>query len=204
MATACLTVSRAIAQAESPEDGNLKVDDSTPEAAIRAFYLALASGNSRSARQLLAAPDEMAEWTEIQARTSIAFKHLGRAAVARFGEEGKSLQVPVPAEIALRKLETVKPALDGDTAEWPANPKAPLKMKRIDGHWKLDLYASFLSPAHLKRATDVHGRIAAYVGKIAADLDEGKFKSVSDVQEELKRHREAMNRDLANPASGTR
>jgi hypothetical protein len=204
IATACLTLRHAIAQAESPEDENLKVDDSTPEAAIRAFYGALAKGDSRSARQLLAAPDEMAEWTEIQARTSIAFKHLGTAAVARFGKEGKSLQVPVPAEVALRKLETVKPAWEGDTAEWPANPKAPLKMKRIDGHWKLAVYASFPSPVHLKQVNDVHGRIAAYVGKIAADLGEGKFKSVADVREELKRQREAMNRDLTNPAPATR
>ena len=129
---------------------------------------------------------------------------MGTAAVARFGEEGIALQTAVPAEVALRNLETVKPTLDGDIAEWPVNPKAPLKMRRIDGHWKLDVFASFPSPAHVNQANDVHGRIAAYVGKIAADLDEGKFKSVADVQEELKRQREAMNRDLANPAPATR
>ena len=187
-----------------PQDGNVTANDDTPEAAIRAFYGALARGDSRSARHLLATPDELAEWVEIQARTSVAFKHLGESAIARFGDQGKSLQVPVPAEVAVQKLDTVKPVADGDTAEWPANPQAPLKMTRIDGRWRLDVYASFPSRSHVEQANDVHGRTAAYVGKIAADLDAGKFESVADVQEELQRQREAMNRGLANPAPATR
>ena len=198
--TAGPTVSRATAQAESPRNGKLAVDDSTPEAAIRTFFGALAKGDSRSALQLLTSPDKMAEWAEIQAKTSLAFKHLGMAAVARFGDEGKSLQLPVPAELSLQKLETVKPVLDGDTAKWPVNPKAPLKMKSVDGHWKLEIYESFPSPSDVKQANSVHGRIAAYVAKIAADLEEGKFKSLAEVREEFKRQREAMNRDLAKPA----
>jgi hypothetical protein len=39
--------------------------------------------------------------------------------------------------------------------------------------------------------------VAAYVGKIAADLADGKFQSVAEVRQELKAQREAMNRELA-------
>lgn len=177
--------------------GKAKVDDSTPEAAIGAFYSALANGDSRAASELLVAPREMAEWTEIQARMTVSFNRLGKAAVARFGEDGNSLVAPVPAAVAFRQLDSVKPVVRGDSAEWPVNPKAPLKLKRIDGHWKLDVYSSFPSPAHLKQLNEVHRRVATYVGRIASDLDAGKFKSVAEVREELKKQREAMSRELA-------
>lgn len=191
-------ICHAEAQSKSLRHGSLKIDDSTPEAAIRSFYGALARKDSRSACQLLTTPDEMAEWSEVQAKTSASFKHLGTAAVARFGDEGRSLQLPIPAEAALRKLDTLKPTVNGNTAEWSMNPKSPMTLKRIDGHWKLDI--TFPSPAHLKQANDVHGRIAAFVDTIATDIDNGKLNSVADVREEIKRQREAMERDLANTA----
>jgi hypothetical protein len=197
------TLRHTPAQAESPENGKLKIDDSTPEAAIRSFFGALAAGDSRSALQLLASPKEMSEWVEIQAKTSTAFKQLGEAAIAKFGEEGKTLQVPIPAALSLQKLETIKPTSDGKLAEWKVNPNAPLKLKNIDGHWKLDLYESWQSPAHLKLANEVHGRIARYVSQIAADLNNGKFKSIVDVRKEFKRQRELMNKELDKPAPET-
>jgi hypothetical protein len=204
LAMMSLTLSSAIAQDNPPENGNLEIDDSTPEAAIRSFYGAIAKGDSKSALQLLTMPDELEEWAEIQARTSLVFRQLGEAAVKRFGDEGKSLQGPVPAEATVRKLDSIAPILKGDTAEWPLNPKAPLRMKRIDGHWRLDIYASFPSPAHIKQYNDVSGGTADYVGRIATDITEGKFESVAEVREEFKRQREALNARLANSPPATK
>jgi hypothetical protein len=140
--------------ADSPEPAakeTVKIEDDTPEAAIRTFYRALAKGDARIAGQMLVRPKEMAEWVEIQAKQSVAFQRLGTAAVARFGEEGKALVIPVPAEVAVQKLETVKPVVKGDGAEWPVNPQAPMKMKRVEGRWRLDLYSSFQTPEHLRQ-----------------------------------------------------
>jgi len=186
-----------VAQTASPADRGIKLDDVTPEAAICTFYNALARGDARSASRLLVTPAEMAEWTEIQANMSVSFQRLGAAAVSQFGDDGKLLQVSVPAETVLRKLDTIKPIQDGDTAEWRINPKVPMKMKRVHGHWKLDLYSSFRTPAHLRQINAVHRRVAAYVGRIATDIADGKFESVADVREEFKRQREAMNKDFA-------
>ena len=85
-----------------------KFDDTTPEVAIRSFYTALAKGDAKSARKLLVSPEKMIEWTEIQAKLSVEFKRFGSAAVEEFGDDGKVLQVPVPAETARQK-----------DAQWP-------------------------------------------------------------------------------------
>ncbi|MEX0715923.1 MAG: hypothetical protein WD066_05020 [Planctomycetaceae bacterium] len=191
-----------MAQSDAPEENVVEADDSTPKGAIRAFYTALAKGDDRAASRFLVSADELAEWTRIQAQTSIAFRKLGTASVKRFGEEGKRLQMQAmaPAELILQKLDTWKLEENGDEAVWHVNPNAPLKMKKIDGRWKLDVLASFQSPEHLELLNDVMARVNALVGKVADDLEQGRFDSVAEVRVELKRQREAMERELADPA----
>ncbi len=174
-----------------------KFGDQTPEAAIRSFYTALATGGAPTARSLLVSPTKMHEWVEVQVRMSNSFRRLGEAAVKQFGEEGKVLQFPVPAELALVKLVTIKPTQEGDQAEWRTNPKLPTKLVRRNGHWKLDLYASFLKPQHMTQQNVIFGRIAQYVEQIAQDIEKGRFETIAAVREEFKRQRAKMNEDLA-------
>ncbi len=174
-----------------------KFGDQSPEAAIRSFYTALATGDAPTARSLLVSPTKMHEWVEVQIRMSNSFRRFGTAAVERFGDEGKALQFPVPAELALLKLATVKPTEEGDKAEWATNPKVPSKLIRKDGHWKLDLHSSFLKPEHMEQQNVVLGRIALYVNRIAQGIEKGKFESIAAVREEFKRQRAKMNADLA-------
>ena len=71
-------------------------------------------------------------------------------------------------------------------------PAVPLKLKKIDGHWKLDLYSSFANPADLKKINRVHGGVANYIGDVATEIAAGKYESVDQVRQELKRRREAL------------
>jgi hypothetical protein len=184
---------------QAGKEPNPRFGDETPEAAIRSFYTALASCDTVTACWLLVSPAKMKKWVEVQARMSSSFRHLGSAAGERFGEEGKSLQLPPPAELALLKLATVKPTEKGDKAEWATNPKVPTNLVRKDGHWKLDLHSSFLKPEHIDQQNVVLGRIAMYVNQIAQGIEKGEFESVDAVREEFKRQRAKMNEDLAKP-----
>lgn len=174
-----------------------ELQDNTPEAAIRSFYTALANGDATTASQLLESSDKMAKWVEVQIDQTNAFRQLGMAAISRFGEDGKVLQVPVPAESALKKLESIKPIQNGDTAEWRTNPNVPSKLVRKNGHWKLDLYSSFQKPEHLAQQVDVFGRIAKYVKEIAADIETGRLASIPEVREEFKKQRAKLNAEAA-------
>jgi hypothetical protein len=199
-ALACLCTIQVMpvpAQESTPAKETVKPDDTTPDGAIRVFFQAIADGDAKLAQSYLLDPTPMKEWTEVQSSMSLAFKRLATAA-ARFSDEGKSLQTPVPALLAIQKLETVKVEQEGDSAQWPSNPQVPMKLQRVEGHWKLDLFSSFQKPEHLEMMNRVQGRIAKYVDRIAADIESGKLDSVDSVRAEMRKERDALNRDEAN------
>ncbi len=173
-----------------------KLADNTPEESISSFFAALAAGDSSTAQRLLVSPEEMADYCATQAKLSLALIRLGRAGVTRFGEKGKALQQPVPASLAVSRLKDVKPVIDGDTAEWKSNPNAPLKLRLLEGGWRIDLRSSFKKKDHLDMTNRVFGRIVAYIDDIAERLEQGHFDTISDVQAELKKQRAAMNKEL--------
>ena len=170
-------------------DDETDSEEGTPVAAIRAFYTALAEGRGDAARRFLVSPDDMGEWVEIQIKVTSAFKRLGTEAVAQFGEEGKSLQVPAPATLVLKKLDEIKPIVDGDSARWPINPRFPLKMKKIDGRWKFDLVSSFGNAEAVKFVNRTQAQTADLIDQVATDISDGKFQSVDDVRAAVKQRR---------------
>lgn len=197
VALVCLCTIQIVAvsaQETAPAKTPAKPDDSTPEGAIRAFFEAIAAGDATLAQSYLLNPDPVKEWTEVQSSLSLAFKRMATAAV-KFGDEGKSLQTPVPARLAIQKLETVKVEQDGDSAKWPSNPQVPMKLQRVEGHWKLDLHSSFQKPEHLEMMNRVQGRIAKFVDRIAADMESGKLDTVESVRNEMRKERDALTRD---------
>lgn len=137
----------------------------------------------------------MRDWVKVQIEISNSFQHLGKASIACFGDTGKTLQLPAPAETVIGQLDKIKPVAKGNTAEWRTNPKLPTKLVLVDGHWKLDLYSSFGKPDDLVQISKTDGRIAKYIERIARDIDEDKFKSVADVRNELKAERAKMNQE---------
>lgn len=170
--------------------------DDSPENALRSFYSALKNGDAVTAKSLLTAPEKLTEWVDIQIKVSNAFRQFGDAAVAHFGDEGKVFLGGIPSDSLLKKLDTLKPTQDGDSARWAINPQVPMKLVREDGHWKLDLFASPNDDDQVKQQNRTFSRIADYVGQIATDVKDGKFATIAAVRAELKKQREAMNRDL--------
>jgi hypothetical protein len=161
-----------------------QVSDDTPEAAIRSFYTALGGGDADAASRIVESPKNAREWIEVQVSVSNAFRHLGKAAVARFGEEGKLLQVNPQASV-LKILVDNKPLQDGDSAEWRVNPKAPMKLTRTNGHWKLDVLASFVSPEKVAEYNAAFRDVAELLEQYAADIENGKYQSVAEVRAEM-------------------
>ena len=193
----CIHVHAQDDKAPSPN-----VRDKTPELAIRSFFTALSNGDTDGACELLVSPKKMRQYCKIQTEITGAFKNLADAAEAAFGDDGKVLQLPNPALEAMKRLGDVSPTVNGDEAEWRTNPAAPMKLKRIDGHWKLDLFSSFnKKPEQFELTNKVMSRVAKYVGEIAADMNKGRYESVADVQAEFRRQRRLMNQDFARESA---
>jgi hypothetical protein len=185
-----------MARAQQTYDDVREVRDRTPKEAIESFFSAIADGNADAACSLLVSPGKMREYCRIQSQLSVAFRDLADAGEEAFGEDGRVFRAGIPAELAVKRLAEVQPVTDGDHAVWPANPKAPMKLKRIDGHWKLDLYSSFNKPEQLTMANLVFEHIGTYVTEIATGIREGAFESVAEVQAELRQQRQLMNEKL--------
>ncbi|MCA9247776.1 MAG: hypothetical protein KDA42_11685 [Planctomycetales bacterium] len=173
-----------------------KSGDATPEEAIRSFFTAIADADPEAACSLLVAPEKMREYCRIQSNLSTSFRSLAEAGEAAFGEEGRVFRAGIPAHGAMQRLAEVEAVVDGDTAVWPSNPRAPMKLQRINGGWRLDLYSSFQKPQQLKMTNLIFERIANYVGEVAQGIRAGDHQSVAAVQAELRRQRQLMEEQL--------
>lgn len=110
----------------------------TPIDALSEYYSSLAEGDAVGALKASLHGDKERELVKAQARFSNAFIDLGDAAVAKFGDEGSKLRVPSPLAEILKGIDRPKMQIDGDTALWFLNPKAPLHLKKVDDGWKVD------------------------------------------------------------------
>ena len=189
---------RAGASEVAKEGRPENVADSTPEAALRTFYEALAKGDANLARRVVVPHDLASEFIDTQVELTEGFLHLGKAGVAQFGEEGKALQPPLPAAAILARIKEVEIVEEGDMATWPYNPERPLKLRKVQNHWKLELHSSFGKPEQMQRFNKLMSRVASYVDEVADGIDAGRFQSVDEVRQEMRRQRNLMNRDYAD------
>ena len=180
--------------AQSTED--TQSEDGTPAAAIESFFGALLKGDAEKATTFLMSPKKMTEYCRTQVELYKAFRHLGDAAEKHFGEDGKALRLPIPASLVSARLKEVQPEENGETAVWKSNPKVPMTLHRIDGHWKLDMYSSYKKPIQVKLTNQLFQRITEYTNTIANEISKGRFDTVQEVQQELKRQRTLMNEEM--------
>ncbi len=167
------------------------VHDSTAEAALRSFYTALKNEDPDRAARLMVSAEPFAEWIDAQVKMSAATRRFSTAVTTQLGEEGRKLRTPGPADRVLQHLETNKPDVQGDTATWAMNPNNPLRLKNIDGHWKLDL-ESDVPVAQLKRQNSAINRMASSLDLVAADIEAGKLETVADIRDALRRRQMSL------------
>ncbi len=165
-----------------------------PEEVLEKFYQSLAESNENAALACTTGDQLSREFVESQVRLNSAFVLMGRNAIERFPEDGIRLQSPLPALAAMKKIKEIPVAIAGETATWPSNPSAPLKLIQVNGVWKLDLAKSFPSPETLRKSNGTYDTIAGYLTDVANDVAAGKYASVELVQQEVKRRGQAVGR----------
>ena len=165
-----------------------KNDLSTPKGAAKSFAKALENGDAESAKAASTGGDPKA--IESMAKTFGAMKKLQDAAVAKFGEEGKSVaggpgggKGGNMAEMS-KKVDEATEQITGDTATLTTKDGGePLKLKKVSGDWKVDV--TQMGGDMAKEGQPMMDAMAKAAGETADEINAGKYKTAKEAQTAL-------------------
>lgn len=162
-------------------------DLSTPKAAALAFVQALANGDAAAAKAVATADDRGGQMVDAMAELVKAMKALKAAAVAKWPGEGQNIVEEDIGENLLRHFrdERAQAKVEGETATFGTEDETqPLKLRRLDGKWKVDL-AAMGDQQDIAEALPLIRAMAKAAPQVAADITAGKYKSVDDARAAL-------------------
>lgn len=192
-AIVCVQGTVASAQALEPKD------------VVVAFYSSLADEDSKRASQLVLKPKKMTEWIKSQTDLSATFKNWNKAVAAKLGEDGAAIILPNPIQQVADRSQQVDARVKGSEAEFPINNRSPLKLRRVAGKWKLDIFSAYEKPETLRLLGVDSGDVALklvtikaqeqakMLGAVIAEINAGRLTTTDQVRQQLKTERDSMN-----------
>jgi len=172
-------------------------DLSTPQAAAKEFSQAVFNGDVEAAKAaaITNSPDEEKS-LEMIVQLRGAQKKMVDAAVAKFGDEGKSLyqqggrggggggNAPAPAtsaeEIA-KRIDDADVKTEGDTATVTPKEGRPTHVKKAGSDWKVDM-SQMEGLTRMAQNPQMVDTIQKMYVEFANDIDAGKYKSVDEAR----------------------
>jgi hypothetical protein len=167
-------------------------DQTTPKAAAGSFFKAMENGDVASAKALASGTDKHLAILDVLVPMISSFKQLENSAFKKWGEEGrKAIRQDQGAFDFNEMLKTAKEEINGDSAtiisadNKPENKKDPMKLKKIDGKWKVDMASipaeQFEDPTSAKLMQSVAGIAKA----TAAEIDQGKYADAKTAKDAM-------------------
>lgn len=154
---------------------------STPKGAAESLAAAMEKGDVEGVKRASAGGDPKA--VEGMTKVVAAMKELNDAAVAKFGDQGKGIASNGPGgdlDMA-RKVREAEVKIEGDTVTLTVKgDDDPLKLKKVDGEWKVDL-SEMAGPAAAMGAAMFDG-MASAAKQTAADIKAGKYKTAEEAE----------------------
>jgi hypothetical protein len=172
-------------------------DPSSPKGVAAAFFKAMESGDAATARSLATGQEKQLAVIDLLVPVFHSFKELETAAVKKWGDEGRKTlsqgQGGGPGSPDFNEqLKTAKEEITGDTATiTPANASAnvdkkdQLKLKKVDGKWKLDMASLPSEGIDDPAATKMLSAVAEVAKSTATEIDQGKYASAKDAKEAM-------------------
>jgi hypothetical protein len=160
-----------------------KNDLSTPKAAAQSFAKAMESGDAEAAKAACTGADP--KIIEAMAGMSATRKKLHDAAVAKFGDDAKSIGSFDGNDADMKKMvDESEEKIDGDTATLKPKSGEPLKLKKIDGSWKVDM-SQHLGMGDTAEATKMMGTMSKAAGETADEINAGKYKTAKEAEQAM-------------------
>ena len=159
-----------------------RADDAAAAESPRKVAIAFAKGvetGDMAAVKATAVGTE-SDYTFVQAIMGLigANKELRAAAIEKFGEDGKQISTEDLSNIS-KQMEQGDEKIDGDNATiGKPDEKDPMKLKKVDGAWKVDL-ASIPEKEQMSKAMP---KMQKVMSDAAADIKAGKYKSIDEAK----------------------
>jgi len=153
-------------------------DLSTPRKAAIAFAKGVESGDMTAVKATAIGTDSDYKLVESIMGLIGANKELRAAAIEKFGEDGKQISTEDLSNIS-KQMEQGDEKIDGDTATvGKPDEKDPMKLKKIEGNWKVDL----ASIPEKEQMTKAMPKMRKVMTGAAADIKAGKYKTIEDAK----------------------
>jgi hypothetical protein len=181
-----------------------QTDTSSPNAALKSFYIAIEKADQAAITQVLLVPDDpQQEIAKAYASMLLAAKRFGDVARQKFPGVANSLAQAALAPEDLARLDAAVVTIDGDTATVRISPAGtPSVLKRVDGAWRVtvDPIDPASAPNRAQQLALIQG-LSDAITKSAAEMSDDKYGSIQDVENALKqRMGVVLNKALqANP-----
>jgi hypothetical protein len=157
-----------------------------PKAIAVSFAKAVRDNDVAAARAASAGTEEQHKTVEAMSVVFAAIRGYESAAVAKFGDAGRSKDMSLPDVVAEAQASEVK--TEGDTATLinPKKPgdKHPMKLVKKDGAWYVDL-SSMPVDAQTRVMSASALRMKKALDETAAEIRAGKFKTPQEAQAAL-------------------
>jgi len=161
------------------------LNQSTPKETVISFAKALDAGDTASIKQLVTGTDKQVAMMEGAGNMMSAMKRMQDAAVAKWGDAGKAIagEMGKPSDEILKNIDKAEIKEEGDTATFKGqNDKETVKLKKVDGKWKIDL-ASMPDQGELEKAGPALKAMTKAADDTATDIKADKFKTVDEAKQ---------------------
>lgn len=156
---------------------------------VIALSKALSEGDAATARKHVLKDENTDKIVDGLALMTKATKGLQEAAVAKFGEAGKTIAGQGMMQHAARiedfkDFDDARLSINGDTATIaPKDGRGkPTTFKKVDGIWKLDL-ALMSNSANAAQGAAAMPKMAGVMDSLAAEIKAGQYSSVQEARQ---------------------
>lgn len=180
-------VAVVVAWALGAAAGCNKNDLSTPKSAAKSFAKAMEAGDAEAAKAASTGGDP--KMIESMAKVAGNMKKLKEAAVSKFGEEGKSIGGGPGGKgdglsEMVKQVDESTEQITGDTATLtPKGGGEVLKMKKVNGDWKMDV--SQLGGGMAQLGAGMFDAMAKAAAETTDEINAGKYKTAKEAQTAL-------------------
>jgi hypothetical protein len=157
-----------------------KADDKADiKASGKAFRDAMVAGDAATAKKHLVSDEKSEKFVNTLVELVAARKKLTDAAVAKFGEDGKSIvgQNRAPGPDMDGKFDDADIEVNGNTAIVTPKTGKPVTFKKDGGDWKID-FSEMAHQDQIERGLPIMGKMATVMKETAGEINDGKYDTV--------------------------
>lgn len=181
------TVVAGLAGAAPSVSAAVEVDLTSPKSAARTFGQGMSEGDIDAVKAAAIADEQQQLALEALVSVVSNFKKVETAAVAKFGEAGKSVASQQQMSIGeeLEKIESAIETIEGETATLASEGSDdPLHLRKVGDDWKVD-FAAMPGTDQVAQAIPMINAMAGAADELATEISADKYKTADEAKNAL-------------------